>query len=365
LSHGTPVAQDGAQEGAAQKPLAQTSDAQSKSSPHALPSSQVGEHEGGPQIPLLAQTFEPQSALLPHALPLLHVGEQAGAAHAPSWQTPDAQSVSSPQGLLSAQVGEHVGGPQTPLFAHTFEPQSPLAPQRLPLPHVGEQTGTWHVTLHTSERQSEALLQAAFTPQLPVQPVAAVQRPLWQLFEAQSGLATHEAPRVQEAPVHAAGWHCPVVQTPETHSQSASHDAGGAGALVQSGAHAGGAHRPVLQVPDAQSGLPVQGAPTAHLVGPHDGGWHWSVAQTPETQSQLALHEAGGGGALVHRGAHVGGAHLPALQLPEAQSVAPVQVVSRQTTRTSVTSAPLMMPVPFVTLQTCDGVVGGTETVTS
>jgi hypothetical protein len=43
-------------------------------------------------------------------------------------QFPDEQSLSLPQGLPLGQCGVHAGGKHNPLV-HTFDPQSPLAPQ--------------------------------------------------------------------------------------------------------------------------------------------------------------------------------------------------------------------------------------------
>lgn len=96
-------------------------------------------------------------------------------------------------------------------------------------------------------------------------------------------------------------------------------------------------------------------------VGAHVGGAHTPPWQLPERQSELVLHAASS----LQVGEQLGGPHLPSRQLPDRHPELPVQVVSRQTTSTFDTLAPWIVPEPFVTLQTCTGVVGWVMIVTS
>ncbi len=138
LSHGLPGGHDGAHAGAAQTLAVQTPEAQSESSSQGLPSGHFPgplAHPGGWHVPFGPHCCELQSPLPPQALPSEQVGEHDGAAHLASTQLCEAQSESAPQGLFSGHLAgpfAHPGGWQVLFGPHCCEPHSPFDVQGEP-----------------------------------------------------------------------------------------------------------------------------------------------------------------------------------------------------------------------------------------
>ncbi len=113
--------------------------AQSAASPQALPSAQLGEQVGWPQVPAV-QTPDAQLAPVLHVCPSGHDVVQVPEAHSPPVQIPDSQLAASPQGAPVGHDGEHEGAAHVPRV-QTPEAQSVGAPQTMPVmqgAHGGE-----------------------------------------------------------------------------------------------------------------------------------------------------------------------------------------------------------------------------------